>query len=382
MNEINDKKEAVLEELPATRDEISDELDISRRAVRYRMNKLEEEHGFVFHMDSDNVWKIVDGEDEYERDDEEPWRINSYDKAQLTKETNNKLTELEQEVKEALSNTKPVISQYSRSQNSSTLVLPHSDSHIGAVIKERDDVDYYSAEEAQEVIKEYFDRGISFARRFDNVEDVVLVLNGDHLDGEGVYAAQRHEQEDNLRDQLRKAGNTYIEQILKLSNEFEHVTVQCVPGNHGSISKRSTTNADMMLYDFIETALHYSEADNIHMEKAGPAGVTNFSVRGWRYHAQHGDHFLNHVGTSSGENRIKDVYMKYTFDVLLRSHYHTVKYEPVGDEIPVVMTGCPAPPSTFAESVGEDGGRCGVFWLVDEDNPIKYMEPIRVGKKA
>lgn len=376
---IKDNLQDVLDEIPATREHIAKELDISRRAVRYRMNTLEDEHGYKFYMDSGNVWREVS--DKVERDDDEPLRVNSYDKAQLTKDVNNELAEIEKEIKQALSNTEPVVNDYTRSDNSSTLVMPHSDSHIGAIIRERNDVDYYSAEEAQEVIREYFDRAITFARGFEDVEDVALIMNGDHLDGEGVYAAQRHEQEDNLRDQLRKAGRVYAEQIVKLSEDFDHVSVYCVPGNHGNIDKKSTSNADMMLYDFVEMGVDYSDADNINIEKAGPGGFLNFSIRGWDYHARHGDDFLNHVGTSSGQNRAKDAYMSYTYDVLLRSHYHSVKYETIGDEIPIVMTGSPAPPSTFAESRGADGGRCGIFWLASEESPIEHFEPIRVGSK-
>ncbi len=376
---VTPKQQAVLDCLPNSRKNIADELGISRRACRYRMKALEEDHGYEFYMTSDDVWHEGEhsGENETKRN-EEPKRINSYDRAQATKETHNTLTELEKEVKEALNNTQPVTTRYTRSDSGSTLVLPHSDAHVGSVVQDRYDVDYYGAEEAREAIREYVDKGISHANRRGDVEDVVFVLNGDHVDGEGIFASQRHEQEDNVRHQLRKAGNTYIEQILKLSEEFEHVDVQCVPGNHGRLDQESTTNFDMMLYDFIETALHYSDADNVNIDKAGPAGVVQFTVRGWDYLARHGQKYLNHVGTSSGENRVKDDYMAYGFDILLRSHYHKTLIERVGDEIPVVMTGSPSPPSTFAESQGASGGSCGIFWFTTEDKVMEDVEPIRI----
>lgn len=378
--DITPKQKEVLEKLSDTRPSIAEKLNISPRAVRYRMNKLEEK-GFKFERDSEGEWSVVhspinDGEEI--RNDTDPWRVNSYDKAQQTKEIHNTLTELEEEIKLALSNTDPVVSEYERNEGNATLVLPHSDSHVGAIIEERYGVDFYSAEEAKEVIEEYFDRCIQSARERGGVEDVVLILNGDHLDGEGVYAAQRHEQEDTLRDQQKKAGRCYIEQILKLSKEFEQVWVYCVPGNHGNISKRSTTNADMMLFDFVETALDYSPVENVNMEKAGAGGFINFDVRGWDYHARHGQDFLEHVGTSSGKNRVKDKYMTYDgFDVLLRSHYHKIKYETIGDEVPIVMTGSPAPPSTFAESQGEDGGCCAVHWFTTDEAVIEDFQPMR-----
>lgn len=371
---ITQKQQDVLDLMPATRDDIADELGISYRAVRYRMNKIEDQTDINFERDDDYVWSVSDGESKRE----EPKRVKTYNKAQNTKDVHNELTELEKDIKEALNNANPVISNYERTEGKSTLVLPHSDAHVGAVIKDRYDVDYYAAEEAKLAIREYVDRGIQHANKRGNVEDVVFVLNGDLVDGEGIYPGQRHGQEDNIRDQLRKAGHTYIEEILKLSDNFEHVDVYCIPGNHGRLDRESTTNFDDMLYDFVETAISYSDVDNVNIEKAGPGGFLNFDVRGWTYHSRHGDKYLKHVGTSSGQNRVKDDWMKYQFDILLRSHYHKTLLERIGDEIPIVMLGSPAPPSTFAESLGADGGRSGVFWFTTENKVIEDFQPIRI----
>lgn len=378
---VTQKQKEVLELLPATRIEIGNELGISRRAVRYRMDRLEDEHGYNFSRDSDGIWYREDGEypnDYIERDDTDPWRVSSYEKAQITRKTNEELTDMEVEVKDALSKINPVVSEVDRKPGTSTLVIPHSDSHVGSIINSRDGVDYYSADEAKDAIGSYFNRCINSALDRGDVDDVVLIMNGDHLDGEGVYAAQRHEQEDNLRDQLRKAGSIYIEEILKLSRNFVSVDVYCVPGNHGDISKRSTTNADMMLYDFVETGVNYSGADNVNITKAGPGGFLNPEIRGWTYHLRHGQDYLEHVGTSSGIRRALDWYSKYDFDVGIRSHYHTVKYETIGDEIPIIMTGSPSPPSTFAESKGADGGECGVYWFCTDESPVEEFQPIRI----
>jgi hypothetical protein len=403
---ITSKQQAVYDCLPETRKNIADHLDISRRSVRYRMDAIEEDTPVEFERDSDGVWCVSDGsleedeelpsghkensQDAYTKTDQpsngraeeelEPFREDIYDKAQNTKDVHNALTKLEKEVKEALSNSQPVLNVTERTEGKSTLVLPHSDSHVGAVIKERPTVEYYSAEEAREAITEYFERAVNDANQREDVEDVVLILNGDHLDGEGVFPGQRHEQEDNLRDQLRKAGNTYIEQILMLSCEFESVEVYAVPGNHGNIDRESTTNADMMLYDFVETALSYSDADNIRFEKAHSGGYLSFDIRGWEYFTRHGENYLKHIGTSSGIRRALDWYTRENgFDVGLRSHYHSIKWETIADEVPIIMTGSTAPPSTFAEQSGSDGGETAAFWYATEDNPIESFEQIRLG---
>ncbi len=370
MSDLNltDKQKEVLSMLPDTRRSIANELDISVRAVRGRMESLEDE-GYQFHRDEDYCWYV-------NTPDEDPWRVNSYEKAQATKDIHNTLTEMEQEVKEALNNANPVVDPYEPGGNTSTLVLPHSDSHVGAKVDSRSGVDYYSAEEAQENIVEYFDKGIQAGKERGDVEEVAVIFNGDHLDGEGIYPHQRHKQEDGLRDQLRKAGRTYIEQLLKISDTFPHVSVYMIPGNHGRLDHKSTTNADMMLYDFIETALSYSDADNIDITKSENGQFLNFQIRGWDIHSRHGQDYLNHVGTNSGQKRAMDWFMQYTYDMALRSHYHKVLWESIGDNIPVVMMGSTAPPSTFAESQGESGGLCGVYWFTTEDTLVEDFQPI------
>lgn len=384
MTDITTKQNEVLKRLPDTRRNIAEDLDISVRACRYRMEALEDK-GYKFQRDEEGIWhniteEMEEGYKSMSRDEEEtnPKRVKSYDRAQITKEGHNTLTEIEKEVKEALENVEPVISEYQRTDGKSTLVIPHSDSHVGAVVEDRYDVDYYAAEEAREEIREYFDRCIQSAKERGDVEDVVVIFNGDHLDGEGIFSSQRHEQEDNLRDQQRKAGKTYIEQLLKLSKKFKNVYVYQIPGNHGRLDKQSTTNADMMLYDFIEIAISYSPAENIHIEKSGPGGFMNFSVRGWDYHCRHGEGLLEHVGTSSGKNRVQDHYMQYMYDILIRSHFHRVKQESIGDNIPIIMTGSTAPQSTFAEQQSSGGGRCAVHWFTTEDNVIEDFQPMEL----
>lgn len=425
MSDLSSKQESVLNQMPDTRDNIAKELGLSYRAVRYHMKEIDEKY-MPLERDSNAVWYVSNGSEEIscedgectideeetdsestqteshtaERDrndnreavDEEsskehdkvkttPKRTNSYTRAQNTKDTHDALSKLEGEVKQALSNTEPVISNYSRNEGKSTLVIPHSDAHVGAIVRDRYDVDYYSADEAVQVIREYFDKCIKSAKERGDVEDVVLIFNGDHIDGEGIYPNQRHEQEDNIRDQQRKAGKAYIEQILKLSDEFENVSVYQVPGNHGRLDRQSTTNFDMMLYDFIETGIYYSSAENVHIEKAGPGGFINFSVREWNYHCRHGEGMLEHIGTSSGKNRAKNHFMQYKFDIMIRSHFHGLKYETIGDNIPVVMTGSPAPQSTFAEERTAGGGKCGVHWFTTNDEVIEEYQPMNLKTK-
>ena len=376
---VTEKQEAVLNCLPDTRENIAEELGVSRRAIRYRMKKLEEEHGYEFYMTNDDVWHETEDGD-IEREDAEPWRVDSYKKAHMTKEINNSLTELEKEVKEALSNAEPVTSDYERT-GSSTLVLPHSDSHIGAIIEERHGVDYYSADEAKDVVSEYFDRAISYGS---DAEDVVLVMNGDHLDGEGIYPHQRHEQEDNLRDQLRKAGHLYIEQILKLSDEFEHVWVYCIPGNHGK--NRSGGSSNKANYDDL-VYYNLQHATDIFLEENGDVDVRfqrsdsvvedTFPLRAGSYtgYLCHGQHMKTHVGTSSGQKDALSIVSEYGADIIFRGHYHMNKVEDVNG-VPVVMTGSIKPGGPHEKTLQAYGPPSSAFYTVTDDEIIENVKTL------
>src|SRR6056297_2823383 len=102
MPEPTPKQKEVLELLPNTREYIAEELNISRRATRYRMNALEKK-GYEVERDSDGVWSLKgmsEIEEDNTRSEEEtkPRREDVYDKAQNVKDTHNALTKLEKEV--------------------------------------------------------------------------------------------------------------------------------------------------------------------------------------------------------------------------------------------------------------------------------------------
>lgn len=58
MTTVTQEQKEVLDRLPDTRDSIADQLGITRRAVRYRMNALEDK-GYDFSRDSEGVWSFM-----------------------------------------------------------------------------------------------------------------------------------------------------------------------------------------------------------------------------------------------------------------------------------------------------------------------------------
>ena len=372
MSDITPKQQDVLDLLPNTRQNIADELGISYRAVRYRMNSLEEA-GYDFERDGNEVWSVVGMSDrEDPQRDTEVKRVNTYDKAQATKDVNNSLLEIEKEIKEAVENLPVQYPNYSNSSSQSTLVIPRSDDHFGVKIDSRSVNAEYSTPIARERINTIINRAIEHSEERGDVENVVLGLFGDTVDGENVYPGHVANLEDFLRGQIKKASSTYINQIQKLSEEFEHVKVVCVPGNHGNIG--TISNADDIVYDQIELGVDLLELDNVSFVHSNGSYV-NFNIRDYNGYARHGQDALEHASTSSGDDRWMNWKEDSDFDIAYHGHHHQLRMEPVGHS-QLFQCGTLVPPSMFVDSIGASGVPRAFYHFTTDENMVEDMNII------
>jgi len=380
-SDINDhgvegpKQQDVLELLPNTRQDIADELGISYRAVRYRMNSLEEA-GYDFERDGNNVWSVSgmsDREEEEPQRDTEVKRINTYDKAQATKDVNNSLLEIEKEIKEAVEKVPHYDTDFETTEGNSTLVIPRSDDHFGAKIQERSVNEEFTTEIAKQRISETIDSAISASQeREEYVEDVVLGLFGDHIEGESIFNNQVAHLDQFLREQIKEASTFYVNQIEKLSKEFENVKVVTCPGNHGRTS--GVTNADDIVFDWIQTGLQWKEVGNVEFVESNGKYV-DFNIRGYSGYARHGTDALKHASTSSGDDRWMNWKEESPFDVGYHGHHHELRMEPVGHS-QVFQCGTPVPPSLFVNSIGETGKPRTMYHFTTDENVIEGLDII------
>jgi biotin operon repressor/cell fate (sporulation/competence/biofilm development) regulator YmcA (YheA/YmcA/DUF963 family) len=385
---LTDKQNAVYELLPDTRENIANELGISRRSVRYRMSAMEE-RGMDFERDSEGIWYVSgegtddegNGRGEEKKSHEcdsmeserEPWRVNSYDKAQATKNVNNELTKIEKEVKNALNSRTLTYTDFEETNGKSTLVIPRADDHFGVKVDGRSINAEYSTPIARERVNYIIDDAIEKARERGDVEDVILGLWGDFVDGEKVYPKQHVNLGEYLREQIREAATVYINQIEKLANEFEHVTVVTCPGNHGSLGDGVVSNADDIVYDEIELGIDLLGIDNVSFEHTPNSVFVEFDIRGWNGYARHGQDALKHASTSSGDDRWMNWKEESDFDVAYHGHHHELRMESVGHS-QLFQCGTIVPPSLFVNQIGETGVPRAFYHFTTDDNLINGME--------
>lgn len=378
--QITSKQKSVLEEMPGSRKEVANSLNITERSVRYRQKALEDK-GYRFERDSDGVWRNVTDEmkegykeqQEHYRDTE-PKRINTYEKAQATKEINNALTQIEKDYKEALEDRPLHYTDFDRKDGNSTLVIPRTDDHFGARINKRSVNEEYTTPIAKERVNYIIDHAIEKAKERGDVEEVVLGLFGDHIEGENVFPNHKAKIEKFVREQIKIVSSTYLNQIQKLSDEFEHVKIVTVPGNHGSLGKGSISNADDIVFDQIDMGLDLLDMDNVTMEYSNGSYI-NFDIRGHSAYARHGQDALKHASTSSGDDRWMNWKEDSDFAIAYHGHHHQARMEPVGHG-QVFQCGTPVPPSLFVDSIGETGIPRVLYHFTTDEKLVEDMQII------
>lgn len=371
--DTQDKRRAILDMLPATRREISNEIGESIRTVRYHMEKLEEEDNYNFYMDSGDIWhEGEEGDFSTSCRDTSRTRTRTYNRAKATKEINNALTEIESDYRELLKDNPPHRTDFETSEDGSTLVIPRTDDHFGARVIERGVNEKYTTEIAKERVNYIIDHAIETANERGDVEEVVLGLFGDHIDGENVYSNHKANIKEFVREQIKTVSSTYLNQIQKLSDEFEHVKIVTVPGNHGNLGKGSITNADDIVFDQIDMGLGLLDIDNVSMEYSNGSYIS-FDVRGHNAYARHGQDALKHASTSSGDNRWMNWKEESGFAVAYHGHYHQLRLEPVGHG-QVFQCGTPVPPSMFVDSIGSTGIPRVFYHFTTDENVVEDMQ--------
>ena len=82
-------------------------------------------------------------------------------------------------------------------------------------------------------------RRITDLQRKDHpIPRVTVMFGGDHIEGNNIFPGQAYEVDSTSYAQLMAASSLMAEVVLSLLEDFDHVTVKTVPGNHGRLGRR------------------------------------------------------------------------------------------------------------------------------------------------
>lgn len=309
----------------------------------------------------------------------------------ITKRANQSLSQMKEEIMDALRGTEPVQADggLAYEAGNEDMVVPCHDDHFGEVVHDEWGEEIFNSEVAEERVNERFERVVRQKHGREamgaTIDTLHVPLIGDIVTNEAIYRSQPHHIDARVRDQVRQAAEVYLDNFKTLSDTFNSVQIICQHGNHGEFrvdGSSGQANADDLLYAMLDMlireAQEYGRMENVTLSYTDRTDYMNFEMRGGniKAHMRHGDNVTNHIGTSSPESDWQFWENQYDFDIAYRGHYHQLKEEPLPDGTPVLMGGSIKDPGDYEEELGVGGEPVNIIHGVTDDHAKTWEEPI------
>lgn len=225
-----------------------------------------------------------------------------------------------------------------QSRNVGVPTLFASDWHWGEVVdpKQIGDVNKFDMAIAQRRAREMIERTIMLCKsHLGDIKypGIVFALGGDMVSGD-IHEELMATNEAEIMPTVIDLWGVLVWCIYALADEFGHVFVPCVTGNHGRNTKkirakgRNYTSFDWLLYQFLAKAF---EADK-RVKFLIPDGPdAYYSVYGHRYLLTHGDQFrggdgmigaLGPIIRGDHKKRSRNAQIDQEYDTMLVGHWH------------------------------------------------------------
>jgi predicted MPP superfamily phosphohydrolase len=208
------------------------------------------------------------------------------------------------------------VSSPSAPKSGSSMCILLSDTHIGKY------TDNFNKKVFSERILSIADKLSEEMTLPSDLEEFVLMLAGDMLEGENIYETQAHHIEMVAIDQVQIAVDTFWQLAVKLRQKFNKpVRFVTVPGNHGRVSKTASekTNWDNIIYQTLGY-LASVNADKLITADINFEAFHTFQVQdkvGMLFH-----HGTKHLGTPAMQTKVAGWIYTKQFDFMCHGHWH------------------------------------------------------------
>jgi len=247
----------------------------------------------------------------------------------------------------------------------SSLVMVLSDTHCGQQNKG------FGIQEFKERLAEY---PSLVHRQIANhqVDEVVINMVGDMLEGEDIYPTQPWHVVCPTIDQLEIATNVFWEMSLSAREIFDcPVRLVCVPGNHGRTGQTTNekTNWDNVLYHCLKILVGNTDSKGISIEHSGEP-FQRYDVKdriGLLYHQG-----VKHTGTPAMREKIAGWVESNQCDFIVSGHYHEWK---IGSwhKATVIANGSLCGPNDLSDRMAQNTPARQGFFLVTPNEPLGHF---------
>lgn len=384
-SELTEREQYLLQNvLPASTEEIADELRVPNRIAETHIEELQERGAPIKHDEQNDAWFI--------NDPQVKRKIGSRHMGTITRKANDWLAATEDaQIRQARS-IEPVIAVQEPTEGNEDIVAALSDLHVGQDVEDETGEVIYGEDEWRETVRHFTAKCLEIPERmlsphieFDTFH---LLLNGDICTNENIYEHQPEDIGAYLADQIDIAVEELVQLVITLAERYEKVNVVCQVGNHGQMRATGQTrdaNADLFVYRELKRVLHYSDYDNVNFQVGDATAYKTFELRGgkWYAFATHGEAAYEQItGTAASDAQMRNWLngLPRPPDVMYLGHYHEYRYAPV-DGIPAIRFPSPKPGGMHEFEIGVMEARnaqpkLGYIHGVSDDRPITWQAVI------
>jgi hypothetical protein len=277
------------------------------------------------------------------------------------------------EVRESIPRTSSISTKRQTGKKES-LVICLSDNHFGRKIVDEDGIETYNFEIATERVMSTPDQIFAEMTReqLSRIDEVVILLIGDHVDGEGVFPAQEMLLEDHVAEQVKHCVKAFWLMIKAFRKKFPMVRVVTTRGNHGRGGVSPESNWDVMLYQQLELLVDLEADPNLTIKnKYGE--YNTFEVKGWKGMIRH--KAPQQASTAAGAIKFAGWHGIHQWDFFCFGHFHNWGAMTWCGK-PIIKNGSAMGADDYSETLAVHDGPAQVVFTVSEEKVLKTITNI------
>jgi hypothetical protein len=297
----------------------------------------------------------------------------SSQKTKITNESRALLNELHEQLWEIRQATPRIGSQnISYPTGGRSLVLLLSDSHFGEVVEA---TEIYPAYNMDTAIMRLLDIPRTLMQyNIPEIDEVLVLMAGDHVDGEGIFANQSMEIETHAAQQVIQCTRAHWTLLQELEEAFNcPVRVVTIRGNHGRTGLSTEANWDNIIYLQLELLVDMSENSGLSIQNRY-GEVNPFVVQGWKG-------LIRHVApvqadTAAGRAKYGGWESLHDWDLMCSAHWHHWGvFTYMGK--PIFRNGSAVGGNNFGEKIAQGDTPVQLAFTVTEEAVPEMIMPLR-----
>jgi len=206
-----------------------------------------------------------------------------------------------------------------------SLVVVLSDLHIGRTFKDLIENVSYNTDIAEQRCRKFTEEIISLYNKYNNVDEIVILLVGDLTDGIDIFPGQQEHSEITPLFQVHKATTFIWNMILSLRNITDSsIRVVTCRGNHGRVGKTTKiSNWDNIVYQELELVADICNMrfnDRIYVSNNFNVEYNTANVKGWKFLIRH--YAPAQADTPAAQKKFGNWQDIHHWDALIYGHWH------------------------------------------------------------